>query len=111
MSQQVNVTRKLQVGLQSVANRAAISEITVFTVNTTPGSILNTVAKTVTFAATGVALGDFIIPSAPYDLIDIAVTAYVQADNAIELVFTNYTTNANITLAAGDWKMIAIKAT
>ena len=111
MSQQVTVTRELKVGQQSVANRAKLTDMIVYTVNTAPGNIANTVAKTVTFAATGVELGDVVIPSAPYDLTDLACSAYVQAADAIELVFINFTATANVALAAGDWKMLVIKAT
>lgn len=111
MSQQVKITRELQVGQQSVANRAKITDIRIYTVNTAPGNCANTVAKTVTFAATGVALGDAVIPIAPYDLTDVGVTSYVQAANAIELIFDNRTATANVLFAAGDWKMLVIKAT
>jgi len=111
MSQQVTVTRAFQVGQQSIANRGTITGMRVYTVNTTPGNVANTVAKTVTFTASGVAKGDFVIPAAPYDLTDVAVTAYVQAANAIELVFTNYTATANVAFAAGDWKMLVVEAT
>ena len=111
MSQQVKVTRELQVGQQSVANRAKISDFILYTVNTAPGNIANTASSTVTFAATGVALGDVVLPICPADLKDIAVTGYVQAANAIELVFTNSTATANVLFAAADWKCLVIKAT
>lgn len=111
MSQQVTVTRQLQLGQQSVANRAKMTDIRVYTVNISPGNIANTAGSTVTYAATGVALGDFLVPSAPYDLTDVGVTAYVQAADAIELRFINHGATANVLLAAGDWKMLVIKST
>lgn len=58
---------------------------------------------------TGAALGDFVQVSAPYDLQDITVTAYVQAANTVEIRVQNESTNT-INLAEGTWKVRVLRA-
>ncbi len=104
-------TRQLKVGAPSVANVAKISEASVWTVNINPAAM--TVANdraTTLFACSEAAIGDFVLVSAPYDLVDTVVTGYVLNTGNIEIVTHQPLTTANIDLAAGDWKVLLIKA-
>lgn len=57
---------------------------------------------------TGATLGDFVVVSAPYDLQDITVTAYVQANDTVEIRIQNES-GATVDLASGKWRILVIK--
>ncbi len=56
----------------------------------------------------GAVLGDFILVSAPYDLQDISVTAYIQANETVEIRIQNES-GATVDLASGIWRILIIK--
>lgn len=56
----------------------------------------------------GATLGDWVLVSAPYDLEDITVTAYVQAKGVVEIRLQNESTNT-VDLASGTWRILIIK--
>ena len=111
MGQQVKVTREFKVGQQSVANVAKITEIDCYTVNIDPEAmtVANDRATTI-FACAQAAVGDFVLLAAPYDLVDVVATAYVLDAGNIEIVTHQPLTTANVDLAAGNWKVLLIKA-
>ncbi|MBA7708551.1 hypothetical protein ES703_117453 [subsurface metagenome] len=110
MSQQVKVTRQLEVGQRNIANVAKISEIDLYTVNIDPGALTVNQSVTTIFAAAQAALGDFVLAAAPADLVDVTATAYVLDTGNIEIVMHAGDNVANLDLAAGDWKVLLIKA-
>ena len=57
---------------------------------------------------TGATLGDFVLVSAPYDLQDISVTAYVQANDIVEIRLQNESGNT-VNLASGIWRVLVLK--
>jgi hypothetical protein len=69
-----------------------------------PGSLVDGAGETNQQTMSDVALGDFLLVSAPYDLQDISVTAYVQASSTIELRLQNESTNT-VDLGSGTWKV------
>src|SRR5210317_1686656 len=46
-----------------------------------PAALADGAGATASVTFNGAALGDFVLASAPYDLVDVTVTAYVQAAN------------------------------
>ncbi len=56
----------------------------------------------------GATLGDWVLVSAPYDLQDITVTTYVQANDIVEIRLQNESGGA-IDLASGIWRILVIK--
>jgi len=50
-----------------------------------PGSLVDGSGETQSVTVEGANLGDFVLVSAPYDLEDITVTGYVQAQDTIEI--------------------------
>lgn len=74
-----------------------------------PASLADAVGETQSVTVTGATLGDFVIVSAPYDLQDITVTAYVQAANTVEIRLQNEGA-ATVDLASGTWKIIVLHA-
>jgi len=103
-------TRQLAVGQHSVANVAKITEIDLYTVNINPAALTVNQSVTTIFAAAQAALGDFVLASAPYDLVDVTATAYVLDAGNIEVVVHSGDNVSNADLAAGDWKVLLIKA-
>jgi len=77
-----------------------------FTFN--PGSLADGVGETKSVTVSGAQLGDFVLASAPYDLQDITVTAYVQAADTVEVRLQNESTNT-VDLASGTWRVLVIK--
>lgn len=73
-----------------------------------PGNLVDGAGETKSITVSGAALGDFVIASAPYDLQDITVTAYVQAVDTVEIRAQNESGGA-IDLASGTWKVRVIK--
>jgi hypothetical protein len=56
----------------------------------------------------GATLGDWVIVSAPYDLQDITVTSYVQANNVVEIRLQNES-GSTVNLSSGIWRILVIK--
>lgn len=56
----------------------------------------------------GATLGDWVLVSAPYDLQDITVTAYVQATGVVEIRIQNES-GATVDLASGIWRILIIR--
>lgn len=56
----------------------------------------------------GATLGDFVLVAAPYDLQDITVTGYVQANSVVEIRIQNES-GATVDLASGLWRVLIIK--
>ena len=103
-------TRQLAIGQHSVANVAKISEIDLYTVNIDPGALTINQSVTTIFAAAQAELGDFVLAAAPVELVDVTATAYVLDSGNIELVMHAGDNVANVDLAAGDWRVLLIKA-
>jgi len=110
VSQQVKVTRQLEVGQRNIANVAKITEIDLYTVNIDPGALTVNQSVTTLFAAAQAALGDFVLIAAPADLKDVTATAYVLDTGNIEIIMHAGDNVSNLDLAAGDWKVLLIKA-
>ena len=74
-----------------------------------PVSLLDGAGETVQVTGvTGATLGDWVLVSAPYDLQDITVTAYVQATSVVEIRIQNES-GATVDLASGTWRILIIK--
>ena len=73
-----------------------------------PSSLADAAGETKSVTVTGAVLGDFVIVSAPYDLQDITVTAYVQAADTVEIRIQNES-GGTIDLASGTWHVLVIK--
>lgn len=74
-----------------------------------PGSLADGAGETSSaITATGAALGDFVLVSAPYDLQGITATGYVSAANAVKIRLQNET-GGTIDLASGTWRVRVIK--
>lgn len=68
-----------------------------------PASLIDGAGETSpAITATGAALGDFVLASAPYDLQGITATAYVSAANTVRVRLQNETAGT-IDLASGTW--------
>jgi len=75
-----------------------------------PGDLVDGAGETSAgITATGAALGDFVLASAPYDLQGITCNAYVSAADTVTIRLQNETGGA-INLASGTWKVRVIKA-
>lgn len=74
-----------------------------------PSSLADGVGETIQITGvSGATLGDFVLVSAPYDLQDITVTAYVQATNIVEIRLQNESGNT-VDLASGIWRILIIR--
>lgn len=73
-----------------------------------PASLVDGAGATAQVTVTGAALGDFVLVSAPYDLVDLTVTAYVQSANTVEIRIQNES-GATADLASGVWKAKVLK--
>jgi len=73
-----------------------------------PSSLADGVGETKSVTVVGAQLGDFVLVSAPYDLQDITVTAYVQAADTVEIRIQNEGA-ATVDLASGTWRILIIK--
>jgi hypothetical protein len=74
-----------------------------------PTSLADAAGETKSVTATGAALGDFVLLSAPYDLQDITATAYVQAADTVEVRLQNEG-GATVDLASGTWTVLVLRA-
>lgn len=84
---------------------------TVYYKNTTinPSNLADGAGETIQVTGvTGATLGDWVLVSAPYDLQDITVTAYVQATSVVEIRIQNESGGA-VDLASGTWRILIIK--
>lgn len=78
-----------------------------FTYN--PGSLVDGAGETyLVTGVVGATLGDFVLVSAPYDLVGITVTGYVQANSVVAIRVQNEST-ATVDLASGTWRVLVIK--
>ena len=73
-----------------------------------PGSLADGAGSTHSVTIEGANLGDFVLVSAPYDLQDVTVTGYVQAQDIVEIRIQNESTGTR-DLASGTWRIIVIK--
>ncbi len=73
-----------------------------------PASLADAVGATTALTVTGAALGDFVLVAAPYDLVDVIVTAYVQAANTVEIRVQNES-GAGANLASGTWNILVLR--
>lgn len=73
-----------------------------------PSNLADGAGETKSVTVTGAELGDFVLVAAPYDLQDVIVTGYVQAQNTVEIRLQNESTGA-INLASGTWRVCVIK--
>lgn len=74
-----------------------------------PGNLADGAGETIQVTnVDGATLGDWVLISAPYDLQDITVTAYVQANSVVEIRIQNESGGA-IDLASGTWRILIIK--
>lgn len=73
-----------------------------------PSSLSDATGETQQVAIEGANLGDFVLVSAPYDLQDITVTGYVQAQDVVEIRIQNES-GSTINLASGTWRIAVIK--
>lgn len=74
-----------------------------------PGNLIDGAGETKGLTCNGAELGDYVLVSAPYDLQDMTVTAYVQAANVVEIRLQNESGGA-IDLGSGTWRVKALKA-
>lgn len=93
-------------------NKVRVKDLdTIFYRNITldPGSLADGVGATLQVTnVAGATLGDFVLVSAPYDLQDITVTGYVQANSTVEIRLQNES-GSTIDLASGTWRILVIK--
>ena len=73
-----------------------------------PGSLADSAGETHSITIEGANLGDFVLVSAPYDLQDLIVTAYVQAEDTVEVRIQNESGNT-VDLGSGTWRFRIIK--
>jgi hypothetical protein len=70
-----------------------------------PASLADGAGATQVVSVPGAKLGDVVLVSAPYDLQDITVTAYVQAADLVEVRVQNEG-GATVDLASGTWNIL-----
>jgi len=93
------------------ANAASSEEYPAVSFTWDPGDLADGVGETSSSVnVPGAELGDFVLVSAPYDMQDLIVTAYVQAADVVEVRIQNENAGANVDLASGTWKIKLIKA-
>jgi hypothetical protein len=73
-----------------------------------PASLADGAGATAQVTVPGAAIGDYVLVAAPYDLVDLTVTAYVQAANTVEIRIQNES-GATADLASGVWKVKVLK--
>lgn len=82
--------------------------VAVVTATVDPASLADAAGATTAVTVTGAALGDFVMVAAPYDLVDMTVTAYVQAANAVEIRVQNES-GSGANLASGTWRIAVLR--
>lgn len=99
----------LDVLSKTVINQTVRTDILSGSLTWNPASLADGVGETSSsITVTDAKLGDFVWVSAPYDLQDMTVTGYVQADDTIEIRIQNESGGA-IDLASGVWKVLVFK--
>lgn len=79
------------------------------TISYTPtAGLADGAGETQAVTVTGAVLGDFVVVSAPYDLQDVTVTAYVSAADTVEIRVQNESGGAR-TLGTGTWEVHAFQ--
>lgn len=74
-----------------------------------PVSLVDGAGETIQITGiAGASLGDFVLVSAPYDLQDITVTPYIQANGIVEIRIQNES-GSTVDLASGIWRVLIIK--
>lgn len=74
-----------------------------------PSSLVDGAGETIQVTGVvGATLGDWVLVSAPYDLQDITVTGYVQANDIVEIRIQNESGNT-VDLASGVWRILVIR--
>lgn len=94
--------------IMSLSGKGIVGGVSVYKVTINPASLVDAAGETQQVTAcTGVVLGKTCILGIvnPYDLQDITVTAYVQANGVIELRFQNEGA-ATVDLASGTWYIV-----
>lgn len=82
--------------------------VAVVTATIDPVSLADAAGATNAVTVTGAALGDFILVAAPYDLVDLTVTAYVAAADSVEIRIQNES-GAAANLASGLWTIAVLR--
>lgn len=107
-----NKTPKLHSHNGIDSNKVKIKDLdSIISIQTTinPGNLADGAGETIQVTGVnGANLGDFVIVSAPYDLQDITVTSYIQANSVIEIRLQNESGGA-IDLASGIWRILVFK--
>jgi len=90
------------------AVRAALAGVISGSGTWNPGDLVDGAGETsASITATGAALGDFVLVSAPYDLQGICCNGYVDAADSVKVRLQNETGGA-INLASGTWRVRVI---
>ena len=84
------------------------SSVIVHTSALNPASLADAAGATEVIAVPGAALGDFVLASMSVDVIDVTVTAYVQAAGLVEVRFQNESTGTR-DIAAGTLRLAVLK--
>lgn len=79
--------------------------VAVVTATIDPACLVDGAGATSAVTVTGAALGDLVRVAAPYDLVGLTVTAYVQAANAVAIRIQNES-GAVANLASGTWTIV-----
>jgi len=82
--------------------------VALVTATVDPASLVDAAGATSSVTVTGAALGDFVLVAAPYDLVDVTVTAYVQSANTVEIRVQNES-GAGANLASGTWNICVLR--
>jgi len=82
--------------------------VALVTATVDPASLADGAGATTAVTVTGAALGDFVLVAAPYDLVDMTVSAYVQAANAVEIRVQNES-GSGANLASGTWNICVLR--
>jgi hypothetical protein len=107
MPHEVKAQDSLMVGNPGKA--AKITEIRLYSVAATPASLNAAAGETLTFTATGAALGDFVLLMPIVDSAGLTTSAYVSSTNNVQVRLQNETAGA-VHLADGTWEFLVIKA-
>ena len=90
-------------------NQTVRADILSGSITWNPGSLADGVGETSSsITVTDAKLGDFVWVSAPYDLQDMTITGYVQADDVVEVRIQNESGGTK-DLAEGVWKVLVFK--
>lgn len=96
--------------LMAMTAEGQLKKLLYTTATINPASAADGVGVTASVTVTGAELGDFVLASAPYDLVDVTVSAYVQAANTVEIRIQNESTST-VDLASGTWRILVLDVT